>query len=261
MLRLKTAGLGLMAATLIAAPVLVHGHEACKLPGELVMEDAHGDDLLAPTGEGFGDIHSLHIAEPGGGGQMVFTYKMADLATVPPSTLWVLIFQTDVPPATGNENFVAMLTDPAGEVKFVYGTVAPADPSQPALRIFTPAGALADASTFDADGTITLVLEKAEVGGLEPGGFVFGMIPVTHRITPTDGTQPFTYGIRGLSAGVNLVYDDAPDGFYELVAEGACAGDGKSLLGVGALPWGTLALLMLAGLAGRRRQRIADLRD
>ncbi len=228
---------------------------ACTLPGELVIEDAAGDDLLAPTGQGFGDIHTLHMAEPGGGNTLVFTYKMADLAVMPPNTLWTVIFVTDVPPTTGTEYFVAMLTDPAGAAHLVHGTVSPADPSQPAVRIFTPAGPLEAASNFNPDGTITLALDKLQVGGLAPGGFVYGFIPVTHRITPTDGTQPFTYGIRGLNAGVTAAYDDAGDGIYEVVGSEACGGK-AGILGVGA--FSPLALLLLAGLAtpGLRRRSV-----
>lgn len=251
---IRKLGLAAISAAFLCSTASAQENASCSLPGEPVMEDALGDHLLAPTGEGFADIHTLHMAEPGGGPQLVFTYKMADLALLPPNTLWIIRFLTDILPAGGaTEYFVAMLTGPDSTPHFVYGTAGPADgPGGAAPLLFTPAGPLEAGSGFKADGTITLALDKSVIPGLEPGGFVFGMIPLTHRITPTDGAQPFVYGFRSVSDAL-LAYDDAPDGFYEVIGNEGC-GDGKlSLLGAGGL--GLPALLALAGFAALRRQR------
>lgn len=238
-------------ALLTASTAQAQDSAACALPGELVGEDAVGDHTLAPTGLGFADIHTLHMAEPDGGPNLVFTYKMADLAELPPNTGWIIRFLTDVTPA-GEEQFVAMVTDPAGSPHFVYGMAVPADPAGQAGLLFEPAGALEAASDAKADGTISLVVNKAAMPGLSPGAAVFSMIPLVHRITPTDGSQPFVYGFRSLGAA-QLSYDDGPDGFYELVQEDACAGK-SGVLGLGALS--PLTLLALGGLAlsGLRRR-------
>jgi hypothetical protein len=243
-----------LAAALVLPPAAAQDDSACTLPGILVSEDPAGDHSIAPTGEGFPDILSLHMAEPGSmPGKLVFTYKMADLAVLPPDTLWILRFIMDELPAGAAEYFVAMLTDPSGDPHFVYGTAGPADPAGQAGLLFTPEGPLDAESNFNADGTITLILDKAGFPALVPGAAIYGMIPVTHRITPTDGTQPFYYGFRAVGAAA-LSYDDGSDGFYELVAEGACAGGGKlGFLGAGGLG---ACLLLPLGLIGFWRRAI-----
>ena len=128
--------------------------------------------------------------------------------------------------------------------------------------MFTPNAKLESDSKFNADGTITLVLDKSKITGLDPGMSISGITPVTHRITPTDGsTVPFTYGFRSVGANV-LAYDDVTDaGFYDVV--GTCkpkkptnAGEisaedksGTSFGGAFGLPF----LLSLFGFAAIRR--------
>lgn len=238
-------------ATLLCSTASAQDSASCSLPGELVIEDVSGDHQLAPTGEGFADILSLHMAEPGGASKLVFTYKMADLGVLPPNTLWIIRYITDVLPSDATEYFVAMLTGPDATPHFVHGTGGPADgPGGAAPLLFTPKGDLEPESNFNADGTITLVIDKSKIDGIPPGAAIYGMIPLTHRITPTDGTVPFMYGFRTASGNI-LAYDDTPDGFYEILRDGSC-GDGKSgLLAAGAISPFALLLLMLPAL--RRR--------
>lgn len=250
-MKIRRLWLCLAAALILPSASAQDGNPACTLPGELISEDASGDHSIAPTGEGFPDIQTLHMGEPGGGGQLVFTYKMADLALLPPGTAWIVRFIMDELPAGAAEYFVAMLTDPAGEPHFVHGTAA-LDPAALTL-LFTPAGALNAQSNFTEDGAITLALDKAEIAAMVPGAAIYGMVPLTHRVTPTDGALPFYYGFRSVG-GAPLAYDEAPDGFYELVAEDACAGGGKlGLLGAGALG---ACLLLPLGLIGFWRRAV-----
>lgn len=253
----KTLSLAALAA-LAALPVRAADlPTACTAPGELVSEDASGDDLLAPTGEGFGDIQSLHIGQPNGG-DLVFTYKMADLATLPPNHLWIVRFVMDVLPSDGIEYFVAMVTDPSGAPLFLHGTAAevPEVGSTLPTLIFTPKGTLEGA--MSADGTITLTLPRsAYPDAMYDGAGIFQMVPLTHRITPTDGTVPFVYFLRG-TAAANINYDESADGFYEIVSPAACGGKAATKAGgstaVAGAP-GPAALLMLAlGALARRRR-------
>lgn len=250
------SALGTTLAVGLAAGV-AHAQEAqdpaCSLPGLLVVEDASGDSL---GGVGFGDIQSLHIAEPAEQpGKLVFTYKVADLAVLPPSQVWIIRFLTDVLPAEGQEYFIALLTSPDGSPHFVQGTGAPIETPAAAPLLFTPSGPLDAHSGFNADGTITLVLDRATVPGLNPGQIVFGMTPLAHRITPTDGTQPFAYGFRSVSSSV-IAWDDtfAPDEYTVLGTEG-CSAEDKGLLGVAAGAFPSVALILF-GLALRRVRRL-----
>lgn len=227
---------------------------ACTLPGELIVEDAAGDDLLAPTGEGFADILSLHIAQPAGGDSLVFTYKMTDLATLPPNHVWIVRFQMDVTPTDGIEYFVAMVTDPTGAEMFVHGTAAevPGVGSALPTLIFTPKAELEGAA--DADGTIQFTLPRSAIpDALTDGAGIYGMVPLTHRISPTDGTTPFVYGLRGVTdASIN--YDEAGDGFFELPAASACAGKASSSVPVAGAPGAAALLLLALGALARRRR-------
>lgn len=243
-----------VAAALLLPAAVSAADGRCTLPGELISEDASGDDQLAPTGAGFADILSLHMAEPAGiPGMLVFTFRMTDLAVMPPDMVWMIRFSTDVPPDNGDEGyFVAMLTRPDAAARFVHGTVTNVGGTN--LRAFNPAGALDSRSSFNADGTMTLVLDKSEVPGLKVGQAVFGMVPLTHRITPTDGTQPFAYGFVSVG-GALLAMDDAPDGFYEVAGSETCSESKSLIASVGALAPATLLMLLLVPALRHARVR------
>jgi len=241
--------LGLAAAMNVAAATAQD--DSCTLPGVMVIEDASGDSV---DGNGFSDLQSLHMAEPASmPGKLVFTYKVGDLSTVPPSMGWIVRFQTDSPPTNGDEDyFVAMLASPQGTY-FVHGTDgfslgAPA--GEP--RQFRIAGDLDAGSAFAADGTITLILDKSAVPGLVPGLAAYNILPTVRLMTPPESPAPFT--TNGDNA---TILDDAlGSGYYDVVGHESCE-DGKSVLGVtvGALPAATLGLLALAAFAPRRRRR------
>ncbi len=166
-------------ALLALCPLQAYAEDACTAPGVLVLEDATGDAGIEPDpavgrqgSQPFFDIQTLHMAEPASmAGKLVFTYKIADLSTLPPQTGYILRFSSDIAPDNGDEDFfVAMVTDPSGGASFVYGSdgfefgLPAGEPRQ-----FHVAGDLDGASNFNADGTITLVLDKAAVPGIVPG--------------------------------------------------------------------------------------------
>jgi hypothetical protein len=187
-------------------------------------------------------------------GKLVFTYTMSDLSSFPPNIGWILRFSTDEPPANGDDDFFVAMFSTSGGERFVYGTNgftagAPAEPRQ-----FRIAGDLDAASGYDAGGAITLVLDKSSLPNLGPDQDVFNILPTVRLMAvPAEDPLPFTTNTAN-----ETILDDVPGSGYYRLATGSTCGDGKSLLGIGALPWTTLALLVLAGW---RRQRIADLRD
>jgi hypothetical protein len=247
----KTLPLIALAAglTLTSALPATAGDPACTVPGVTVVTDPAGDDAAAPA-TSYADIVSLAVAESGN--NMIFTYKMSDLATLPPDTLWIVRFVTDVLPADGHDEYwVGMLTGPDSAVHFVYGTDGRVDGSGGSgPGEFTPTGELDPTSTFNADGTITLVLDKTKISGLGAGQTMFGLVTLTTRITPTDGTQPFFYGFRSVG-DTSLTWDDTdpPDDY----TVNGCGGDKSGLLGLGAMP----AFTILFGLAALVRRRAA----
>lgn len=242
----------LTAAALLAASAAFAADEQCSVPGMLVLEDATGDSGsttpggVVPLPHPSIDIVSLHMAEPASAaGKLVFTYKIAELAQVPPAVAYIVRLSTDLPPASGDEDyFVGMMPGASGPV-FVHGTTAPIG----APRFFNVEGDLDPASNYAADGTITLVLDKAAIPGLDAGMSVYNILPTVRAMTPTmDTAETGTNGNNG------TILDDVPgSGFYDLTGNEACEGkSGLEQVLAGALSPLFLLPLLLLGLRRRR---------
>lgn len=117
-------------------------------------------------------IDWVAVAEPPGTSNLVFKLKVTNLASVPPSSRWRVVWnsyaaQTYDPAA--QQFYVGMRTDQSGAVTFDYGTIA----TQVVGLVLgipteTSIGPL-PGSGFNTDGTITLVIPKSAVGNPAPG--------------------------------------------------------------------------------------------
>jgi hypothetical protein len=112
-------------------------------------------------------ISYISVGEPPGTSNLVFRMKVTSLTSVPTSSRWRIVWNSYA--ATGEQFYVGMRTDSNGAVTFDYGTVATAVVG---LVIGVPTetkiGAL-PGSSFNANGTITLVVPKSKVGNPQPG--------------------------------------------------------------------------------------------
>lgn len=182
---------------------------ACIAPGLTLLTDASGDST---GGVAALDIRSVRVAEPGSlPGKVAFTYKVGDLAAVPPATRWVLRFSTSgTLPAGAEDWFVGMTTIP-GETstsapqgpRFVYGTTGVVG----VARVFTVLGDLSPGSGFAPDGTIFLLFDKALVGATTPGDAIAAITPsIRAQLTPNN----------------QLIYDEAGSANHTLRAANAC---------------------------------------
>lgn len=181
----------------------------CTPPGATVLTDSAGDILVA-TGQSSlqsYDISSLGIAQPfyaNGAYKIVFTLKMASLNPLPQGTTWPINFCAPaVAECTGasaysatNKYFtVRMTTDPAIKIN--------AAGSAPEFQVLTatPGSAtaasrvvkLADAeSKFNADGTITIVANAADIGltAADAGKPAQSLSMFLVRISNSSGTTP-----------------------------------------------------------------------
>jgi uncharacterized repeat protein (TIGR01451 family) len=139
------------------ASVVTSVEDICALPGLTVTSDPTGDVTGSQPGH---DIQRISVAEPflGDGVSKVFiTLKMAGLSPAPPpDTTWLVSFRS---PDTV-QRFVAMKTDPAGQVRFVYGTGNTGTPET---------GTLDPESNFNTNGTITLAASPSKIGNPNPG--------------------------------------------------------------------------------------------
>lgn len=215
---------------------------ACTLPGELVVEDESNDSGVQPGvgDQAFLDLQTLHMAEPESmPGTLVFTFKVRGLSQLPPGVRWAVQFATPTPPANGGEGWFVMMTtlDDGPQPHFVYGTTGVQPPDAPTgIRLFSVLGDLSSGSGFKADGTITLVLEKAALGELPAGAFIENVFPIVRTLTTPGGNS----------------FDQAPsNGFYEVIGDEACGESKSGLLAAGALP---LALLLPFALLARVRR-------
>lgn len=117
-------------------------------------------------------IDWIAVAEPPGTNNLMFKMKATNLASVPPSSRWRVVWNSyaaqSYDPAA-EQFYVGMRTDQNGTVTFDYGTIATAVVG---LVIGVPTetsiGPL-PGSSFNADGTITLIVPKSVVGSPAPG--------------------------------------------------------------------------------------------
>jgi hypothetical protein len=183
---------------------------ACMLPGVQVLVDPTGDASDTQTAH---DITSVSMSEPEAlSGKLVFTIKVADLASMPPGWRWAVRFGApQAPPAhpvigPQEDWFVSMVTSDGAAPTFTYGSTGV---FQGAARVFVTLGNLDPASSFNADGTITLVLPKSAIGNPAPGQAItsiFGSVRATvpsaipgtggTNETIPDSTGTGSYGLR-----------------------------------------------------------------
>src|SRR4051794_1728234 len=199
--------------------------DPCTVPGVTLVTDPSGDESNQLPSY---DIQSISVAEPAGSAQkLIFTLKMASLASVPPSTTWPVLFNYGSD-ATGapQQWFVAMKTNALGTVSYRYGTGSGST---------NGTGDLDAGSGFTPDGTITLVVSHSKLtpasgGALTAGKSLTGFLSRIRLETQT---------------GSALTPDNAPDsvagtGEYVLSGNAWCSS---------AAPTAALAATPTSGLA------------
>lgn len=183
---------------------------ACVLPGITVVTDPTGDQVGAPANAQL-DIQSISIGEPFTStttpNALTFTLKVQNLSSpVQPNAQWTIFFTAP----NGTEYFVDMNTDgtpPTPVFQYGHVTVLPTG-----NRNLNTDGAADPASTFTADGTITLIIDDSKVGGLQPG----------NQIVNINGETQLLLGAAG--TGLLSTIDSTSAGRYILVGNQSCAG-------------------------------------
>lgn len=177
-----------------------HPDTPCELDGMDILEDATGDSLDM---QGSHDVEKLSIAElyafrsPD---RLVFVLKMADLSgPLPPNTKWPIEFDSN-----GNRYVVQM------------STFAPNTPATPGFEYdlasaLVPANIADPASTYTADGTITIIVPRSGVGNPAVGQNLTGFLV---RIA---------YELVGVTITPDNMPDSlAPTGSYTVVGNAFC---------------------------------------
>ncbi|MFL6526763.1 MAG: PKD domain-containing protein, partial [Chthoniobacterales bacterium] len=189
---------------------------ACGLPGVQVISDPTGDetDTLAQH-----DITSVSLSEPPGfPNKLIFTIKVASLPSIPPGWRWAVRFSVEgvTPPtdATGGPSedfFVSMVTSDGPTPTFTYGVTSV---PQNAARVFTTIGDLDAASNANADGTITLVIDKANIGSPKAGQGIVGLLGSVRATAPS--------AIPGSGGTNETIPDSTGGGSYQLRSANLC---------------------------------------
>ncbi len=199
-------------------PVGVAGpaESPCALPGVTILTDPTGDELdLLPSH----DVQSQSVAEPYAFApdKVVFTLKMADLTTVPLNTRWPVTFT-----APDAVNYTVRMTTST----FDGATTAPIFQVGPSAGPFVPAD---PASTYSADGTITMVVPRSAIGNPAVGQDLTGFLT---RIVGVD-----TGGVITLTPD-NMPDSLAPTGTYTIVGNDACIPNNPPVAQLIAYPFG-----------------------
>lgn len=186
---------------------------SCVPPGVVVVNDAAGDQKGAPLNTQL-DVRSVSILEPfyaDGSQKLTFVVKVADLSAVPANAQWRILWNS--PNAPSGQFYVGMSSDQNTNVTFEYGTVDVTSAVVTSVGVFTKLGAADPASGFTADGTITIVVPNAKVGGLKAGDLIGGLVARTYLVTGSVAT----------SGRTAIDVTDSPAEPYLLVGNAYCA--------------------------------------
>jgi hypothetical protein len=129
------------------------------------------------------------VSEPPGTNQLMFKMKVGNLLTLPPSSRWRLVWNSA---ATPDEQFyVGMTTDNSATpvVSFEYGTIQTLSVVVVGIPQENPLGTPEAGSNYNADGTITILIDKSKVGSPAPGDLLGA---VNGRTFNTGDTPPET---------------------------------------------------------------------
>jgi hypothetical protein len=138
-------------------------------------------------------IDYIAVAEPPSKpGKLLFQMKVSDLSSVPANSRWRMVWDSVSTP--DEQYFVGMTTDASSVVTFEYGTVQtqsiPPVVGVIGLPTENPVGTPDAASNSNADGTISIYIDKSLVGNPQPGDILGA---VCGRTFNTGDTPPETF--------------------------------------------------------------------
>lgn len=119
-------------------------------------------------------IDYVSVAEPPSTSNFVFKMKVTNLSTIPPNSRWRIVWDSYA--SAGQQFYVGMNSDASSTVTFEYGEVATAVVGLVVgVPTETKKGVPLPASSFNVDGTITIVIAKSSVGNPAAGDLLGGV--------------------------------------------------------------------------------------
>ena len=183
---------------------------SCAPGGLTVATGSPGTQKGAPANQQL-NILRLGVGEPvfnDGKSRLVFTMKVGDLRSVPPNAQWYFVWGH--PSSPSSNWYVGMVSDAQSHVTFEYGQYEVVSAVVTGVPQVTPLGT-PDAASFTPDGTITITISNALVGGVQAGDVLGGMFGRTFLLVGS--TVP-----SGRAA-----IDGLFGGQYTLVGNGYCS--------------------------------------
>lgn len=243
--------------TLSVGNVSAQEESLCTAPGLSVLSDAAGDvDFqFLPAGlpvDGY-DVQALSVAELAGadGPQLLFTLKVASLAQPTPRQAWFATFLSGDKRAYA----VRMAVDEEGAVAFQsYTVLIDADGNVTEGR-YPETGSVKPAqpeSSFDADGTIRIVVNAQDLGLRKGVGKISGFNAGSLQQIPTGDTLTPSGDLLALIA--DGMPDDMARSGPEIEVGSTCAASKSAAPAQFGGAFGAAALLLLALGAGLRRR-------
>ncbi len=175
-------------------------------------------------------IDYIAVAEPPAHpGKLLFQMKVTNLSTVPASSRWRMVWNSVTTP--DEQYFVGMTTDNNSAVTFEYGTVQtqsiPPVVGVIGVPIENPVGTPDGASNFNADGTISIYIDKSLVGNPQPGDI---LAAVNGRTFNSPDTPPETVERSTLLVDHTFIKGNTDTSFppatYTVTGNNACASTG-----------------------------------
>jgi hypothetical protein len=167
-------------------------------------------------------IDYIAVGEPPSTNELMFKMKVGDLTTVPPNSRWRMVWNSVASP--DEQFYVGMTTDQNSNASFEYGTLATASLVVLGVPTENPLGAADPGSNFNADGTITIYIDKSKVGNPQPGDLLGA---VNGRTFNTGDTPPDTLERSNLLIDHTFVKGNTdnsyPPATYTIVGNTICS--------------------------------------
>ena len=182
-------------------------------------------------------IDYVAVAEPPSKpGKLLFQMKVPNLSSVPASSRWRIVWNSVSTP--DEQYFVGMTTNQNSAVSFEYGTVKtqsiPPVVGVIGLPVENPLGTPDAASNFNADGTISIYIDKSKVGNPQPGDI---LAAINGRTFNTGDTPPETLERSTGLVDHTFIKGNTDNGFppatYTVVGNSTCPA--ASIVPVGAV--------------------------
>ena len=177
-------------------------------------------------------IDYIAVGEPPSTNELMFKMKVGGLTTLPPNSRWRFAWDwvgTAANPHPDEQWYVGMTTDGSSNVSFEYGSlqtqvIPPVVVGLIGVPVEIPLGAADAGSNFNADGTITIFINKSNVGSPQPGDLLGA---VNGRTFNSGDTPPQTLERSTLLVDHTFVKGNTdnsyPTATYALVGNTICS--------------------------------------